>query len=134
MTNTVPVWFAGKILDNWTEVVLVNNALKTQNITVPANSYWMLYGGKYDNADDVARDCSAKLYNENDKLILELDYKAGMLASAIRNFPTREVDVMAKSFPIPMKPGWYVQFHFAAGGVSAGGTSEVILLVREIVA
>lgn len=127
--------YGGEILDNFDEVTLVNNVTKSHNVTVPATKRWYLWGGRMSNGDDVARNSGCRLHNSDAKIIFTPLMSQALAAGSSLYFPTTIVTVNqlgSGAYPIPMKAGDYIRFTWVAGGVSAGGTSEIILLVSEI--
>lgn len=125
----------GRIVSNYNEDILVNNAAKTRTLTVPANKRWLLAGvGHLLNGDDVTRNCKAEVFDESDKFICNLLRNQAITAAAIVHIPNMEEnDEQARVvFPFFLYEGWYVKITWAAGGASAGGTATSALPILEI--
>jgi len=120
----------GRIVDNLTSVVLVNNTAKTIDITVPANRRWVLYFIKAVNNDDVNRNITVSLYKEAAKtnLLANLGYKAAVLANGGSITIPSHVPAAIESlninaaFPLPLDHGHTISVTWATGGASTGST------------
>lgn len=129
-------WMMGEIKSNLnTNVTLVNNTAKTQDITVPTGMRWYIFGGKVSNGDSVDRATYVRLQDGSANTILYLKSSATLAAGAEWNFPQHADNtsqIQGGSYPLPALAGWVIRFYWAAGGASAGGTSQVSLLVLEV--
>jgi len=119
---------------NRTQVVFVNNTAKTVNITVPAGERWFLLWGKIINADDVARNCSVAIYDVDNAIIGTLRELAALAASGYELLKTvpGTISLLDPSNPVILEAGDYVNFYWAAGGASAGGTGYIYLVCLEL--
>lgn len=133
MTNLA--WMDGEILSNHADVTLVNNTAKTEIVTVPTGVRWYVFCGKVYNGDDVQRTCRVTVTDASDEVLMKcLDFAVGATDEAF--FPNMD-DVGANQlggagYPFPLAAGWKIKFSFAAGGASAGGTAEIVLIVLEV--
>lgn len=123
----------GRVVDNRSTTALVNNTVKSESITVPANKRWLVIGGAMQNADNVTRICQAVVYNEADQLLFQIFYAS--LATTVRGyFPSEASDTYrtAICYPLILEAGQYAKLTWQAGGASTGGTAEFSFMVLEI--
>lgn len=87
------------------------------------------------NGDDVARGCSIIAYDSADVAILPILSAIAVAAAGVKYAPTKytsEDYAHPSQTPIELEAGDYVRFHWDAGGASTGGTSVIMLTVREV--
>jgi len=124
---------AGRLVLNKTDVVLVNNVTKDEIITVPTGKRWIVLYGKMHNADDVDRSCYVMYRDSADVEILRLLAVTLIAATDSRTFPGGIGNYTPQlTFPVIADAGMDFQFHWDAGGASAGGTATIFLVVLEI--
>lgn len=122
---------AGKSKKNITEVTLVNNTAKYQNVTVPAGKRWLVLQVKQKNIDDVARNCYARVFDVSDEEEGYLYPTQSVAAGEYIIWPAKEhnnVTVLNPAAVLIMEAGDYLVFNWAAGGVSAGATADAIIM------
>lgn len=127
--------YLGKKRDNKTDVTLVNNTLKNQDVTVPAGEEWTVLGGQIYNGDDVARNCNVICYDSANVEMSTLHADAALAATTRIQFPraNQAGAVNPLRTPCVLEAADYVRFQFKAGGISTGGTGLIVLhvLVRK---
>jgi len=135
MTIFTELLTIAKIITNFDDaVVLVNNTVKTTDVTVPGNKRWFYYGGYMTNGDDVARDCQCAIYDGTD-LLYYIRVFAALGAGAVAAFPNTSASAYNIRFPsdgLALEPGWIIRFTWNAGGASTGGNSTISAMVREV--
>lgn len=129
----------GKLKQEVTEVILVNNVTKTIDVLVPAGKIWILLGVKLLNPDDVDRTVNIYKYKEAAKtnLIATLFTAAitavtelghwpfvGAAGNTMRSFPTNPAEMLAS--------GNVLSIVWTTGGASAGGTDADGLVVEYL--
>lgn len=130
----------GKLKQEVTSVVLVNNTLKVIDTTVPAGKQWKLIGVKALNIDDVDRTVTINVYKEAGKtnLLRELNKGAlGANAGEHLHWPsegvsTGEADHTSQWADIPLVPGNTINVQWAAGGASTGATDADGLVIEYL--
>lgn len=129
---------SGKPEASITSITLVNNTAKTQDITVPTDSMWLIQTIKATNPDDVQRTTYIRLYNESAKTNLI----ANLIAAALN--ATQELyypNSTTASTQCPnalgqgllLAGGMTISVTWAAGGASTGGTDAdgLVVFYRE---
>lgn len=132
-----PELLRGKKVTSVTSITLANNTAKTVDKAPGIGKKWLLLGFKFTNPDDVARDVNVIKYKEAAKTnqIKVLFSESGIAASAYRQWPEA-----ASNNLIQKRPPWpeilneaeTLEFAWAAGGASAGGTDADGLVVEYI--
>lgn len=116
----------GKLKQEVTQVVLVNNVAKTVDTSVPAGKLWLLLSIKLNNSDDVTRDMHIKVFKEAAKtnLVHPLVSAAAVAAGADLVWPNNVSagGVHNISFPCILVAGNKIECYWEAGGASAGAT------------
>jgi len=125
LANTFP---AGYITESVTSVTLANNTAKTQDVTVPDDTVWAVQSMQMGNPDNVARACYIKIYKTSSKTIklLDLVSHGAVAAGSALIYPNLDTGSYNKAcnlgYPLVLKAGYTIEFTWAAGGASAGGT------------
>ena len=125
--------YRGKATEYKANVVLVNNTLKNDDVTVPGNKEWVVLGGHIYNGDNVARNCNVICYDSAGVELETLHADAALGATTAIQFP-RNNQAAAEcpmDQPVILEAGGYVRYQFKAGGASAGGTGRRFLRVLE---
>jgi len=130
----------GKLKQEVTSVVLVNNTAKTIDTVVPTGKRWLLLGVKLTNIDDVTRDVSVTLYKEAGKtnVLATLMFVSALAANgaAILMWPNNYVSTTSKieksSDPILLVAGNTINVYWATGGASTGATDADGLVIEYL--
>lgn len=130
---------SGLITSHVEAVTVVNNTQKLIDWSVPTDTLRVLEGYTMTNPDSVARDLYARLYSSAAKTerLMYLSIGGSTPAGSHTCFPNN--DDLAAGYSnnkqsVPLGPGMTVEFTWAAGGVSAGGTDTdgLAILYREL--
>ena len=126
----------GKLIDNFTEVTLVSDTDKLQTLKVPPGKRWLLFFGAIYNGDSVNRACAVTIYNSAGKQLASL-FSGSITTLKVGFFPSvatasGDANQIQICGPLPVKEGDYIEFYYAAGGASAGGTAYFTAVVLEI--
>lgn len=122
-------------INSRTSVTLVNNTAKTERVTVPAGEVWEIDAVGFKNGDDVARAVAVTVVDSSNADYLYLANHSGLAAADRAQYPhskgaTDEPDHLL-SYPLYVAGGNKIQFYFAAGGASTGGTGDAVILGRK---
>jgi len=118
-------------------VTLVNNTAKVLELTVPKGKIWRLYGVTMHNGDDVSRNMSCSIIDENGNLLFYIGSTstaapAGAYRNLLRYVDTSSASDVGSPFPLPVKGGNKVKLAWAAGGTSSGGTAYYCVTYEEV--
>lgn len=113
------------------DVTLVNNTAKTERFTLTGEEAIITAVG-FMNGDDVARNVAVNLVTSANAHILYIGNYSGLAAADYAQYPhskgaTDEADHLRASH-IPVANGNKIQFYFAAGGASTGGTGKIYVV------
>lgn len=119
-----------------TSVTLVNNTVKTNDVTVPANRRWKLLHIRMVNCDDVARTMTIKIWKEAAKTnllrtIINLSANAGVA----HEYPSSKTGISSSTplyAPIILDEGNTIELKWAAGGASTGATDADAQVVEYL--
>lgn len=121
-----------------TSLTLVNNTLKTLNVSVPTDELWALQTITMTNPDNVDRVCYARLFKEVAKTNMITQLMSGTVAAASRlcypNNAIAETHNNQTGEQLLLGPNMTIGFTWAAGGASAGGTDAdgLVVFVRKL--
>lgn len=126
----------GRKVDNEATTTLANNTAATRTVTVPTLVNAELHGGHLVNADDVTRVLSVHVDDGAQVLVRCIQEESTpTLIDAVYppNLPDDNPEriLAGGAYPFPLSPGDRVQFTWAAGGVSAGGTARSSAVWKE---
>jgi len=130
---------AGQKKNNITSVTLVNNTLKTIDVTVPSGKQWLLLSIRVVNSDDVTRAISVLRYQEAGKTnLLDSIVVEDVGAGGFQQMPNRVTGNAATigrysrgaHMPTVMDGGETISVIWAAGGASTGATDADGLVIE----
>lgn len=128
---------AGEIVQDVTEVVLVNNTAKIVDYTVPVGSKMLLISVKAVNMDNVTRNILVDVYKEVAKTNLMLRLAVGDIATTKfiqypNTYRPSEVDRVHAPMVLVLTEGNTISVTWAAGGASAGATDADGLVITGL--
>lgn len=130
---------SGSVRVSTTSITLANNTAKTQDITVPTDSEWVIELIKANNPDDVARAITMTLYQTSAKTVKLgiINYASSVNANANSHFPNNDDLATSNSNQIQnllIGAGMTIEVVWAAGGASSGGVAAdgLTILYRHL--
>lgn len=129
---------SGTVKTSVTSITLVNNTAKTQDVTVPTDTKWIIETIRAVNPDDVARFINVEIWRESAKTV-RIATLTGLSTGALGaiQFPNNDdltASISNSPFVLVLGAGMTISVTWSAGGASAGGTDAdgLVILYREL--
>lgn len=125
---------SGQPTTSVTSITLVNATAKTQDITVPTDTLWLVQMIKAVNADDVNRVITIEVFNEAAKTsrigtLAVADTATGVFLQWPNNEAAQVARTVNPGYPMLLGPGMTISVTWASGGASTGGTDADGLVI-----
>ena len=127
-------FLGGVYKSNLTAIVLVNNTQKVTDIVVPKGKRWLILDGIIPNPDNVNRGVAVIGISATKTIFILFDetINSGNQAFFPNVDQTGGQEKGPSAYPVMLFSEDIIRVTHAAGGASAGGTSNMLLRVLEM--